>query len=141
MRGNKRSRNLPPRFLPLLSPSVSPHSILLSAPFITKINTVQGIIPVIHDVEEQKKKQADGAQFAKYQPVLMGQVAGAINVLPSLPPSPPPLTPSPPPFLFSLFYLFLQDIRPAADIINDMVHDAVTRLQQSTALISPRAKL
>eukprot|EP00026_Physarum_polycephalum_P010127 Phypoly_transcript_10278.p1 GENE.Phypoly_transcript_10278~~Phypoly_transcript_10278.p1 ORF type:complete len:361 (+),score=81.50 Phypoly_transcript_10278:91-1173(+) len=76
--------------------------------------TSKGIIPVKHDIEEKAaKKEMDSSQFMKYRPWLMGQAAGAVN-----------------------------DIKPAADIINEMMTEAVATLQHSTSLISgPRAKL
>jgi len=75
--------------------------------------TAKGIIPYMADVEElTAKKEMDASKFTKYRPLLMGQVAGAIH-----------------------------DVKPAADIINEMVAEAAIRLQHSAAYVIPGAKL
>jgi len=75
--------------------------------------TAKGIIPVPHDIETKTaKKEIDASQAMKYRPLLMGQCAGAID-----------------------------DIKPAADIINEMIRDAVAAINNSVSLLTPRAKL
>jgi NAD(P)H-dependent flavin oxidoreductase YrpB (nitropropane dioxygenase family) len=73
----------------------------------------KGIIPYTKDVEE---RQAKGGEITpeevkmmmENRPLLMGQCAGAIK-----------------------------DIKPAAQIINEMITDAISSLRASTALITP----
>jgi len=74
--------------------------------------TAQGIIPVHHEMEHDKDADSPAA-IIKYRPLLMGQCAGAI-----------------------------EDIKPAADIINEMIADAIAAIQRNVAQISVgRAKL
>jgi NAD(P)H-dependent flavin oxidoreductase YrpB (nitropropane dioxygenase family) len=76
--------------------------------------TSKGIIPVKRDLEEKaaKGENVDPGLVATNRPLLMGQAAGAIT-----------------------------DIKPAAEIINDMMAEAIRSLRQAVNLIAPRAKL
>jgi NAD(P)H-dependent flavin oxidoreductase YrpB (nitropropane dioxygenase family) len=75
--------------------------------------TAKGIIPVKHDIETKAAKKEITSSYAmKYRPWLMGQCAGAI-----------------------------EDIKPAAEIINEMMSEAVATIQHANSLIVPRAKL
>lgn len=75
--------------------------------------TAKGIIPAVHDLEEKTaKKEIDTVQAMKYRPWLMGQAAGAVN-----------------------------EIKPAAEIIDEMMTDAVKALQQSASFTLPQSKL
>jgi NAD(P)H-dependent flavin oxidoreductase YrpB (nitropropane dioxygenase family) len=73
-----------------------------------------GVIPINYDMEERAKKneQITPQMINLVRPLLMGQVAGAIN-----------------------------DIKPAAEIINEMVNDAVHVLRELASNIRPVAKL
>lgn len=75
--------------------------------------TSKGVIPAIHDLEEKTaRKEIDTAQAMKYRPWLMGQAAGAVS-----------------------------EIKPAAEIIYEMMSDAVKALQNSAAFTLPSSKL
>jgi len=76
--------------------------------------TAKGVIPVVHDLEQRaaKNQEVSPHQMMATRPMLMGQAAGAIK-----------------------------DVKPARDIINEMMRDAVAALQHSASLISPRPKL
>jgi len=76
--------------------------------------TSKGIIPAYFDVEERARKgiELDPSLLTTYRPMLMGQCAGAIT-----------------------------EILPAADIINEIIRDALVALQQSTNFITPASKL
>jgi len=71
--------------------------------------TSKGVLPVAHDVEERTSRgdSIDPAQIANYRPLLMGQAAAAVF-----------------------------EIKPAADIVNEMMHEAVEALRTSAALVS-----
>eukprot|EP00005_Dracoamoeba_jomungandri_P005476 CAMPEP_0174260358 /NCGR_PEP_ID=MMETSP0439-20130205/9661_1 /TAXON_ID=0 /ORGANISM="Stereomyxa ramosa, Strain Chinc5" /LENGTH=359 /DNA_ID=CAMNT_0015344581 /DNA_START=29 /DNA_END=1105 /DNA_ORIENTATION=+ len=72
--------------------------------------TSKGVIPVKHDYEQraQKGEEISPSDMIKARPLLMGAVAGAID-----------------------------DIKPAADIINEMVTTAVATLRQLNSQIVP----
>jgi len=72
--------------------------------------TTKGVIPVYHDYEQkQAKNETPSPQdLINARPLLMGQCAGAVK-----------------------------DVLPAAQIINDMINEAVSVLRSSTALITP----
>jgi len=72
-----------------------------------KTLTSKGIIPVTHDLEKRKKEGKEDMLVSQWQPLLSGQAAGAIS-----------------------------DIKPAAEIITEMVTGAIESLRTSTALIS-----
>jgi len=77
--------------------------------------TSKGIIPAVQDLEQKASKgEINPKQLAGARPLLMGQCAGAVK-----------------------------DIKPAKEIVEEMVVDAVVALRQSAALITPlpRAKL
>jgi NAD(P)H-dependent flavin oxidoreductase YrpB (nitropropane dioxygenase family) len=76
--------------------------------------TSKGIIPAINELEE-KSKTKEGVPpgvFLNARPLLMGQVAGAIT-----------------------------DIKPAKEIIDEMVNGAVIALQHVSSMVTPTAKL
>jgi NAD(P)H-dependent flavin oxidoreductase YrpB (nitropropane dioxygenase family) len=74
--------------------------------------TAKGLIPVVHELEQKSAKgeEVSPRDMAVYRPLLMGQAAGAIK-----------------------------DIKPAKEIMEDMLRTAMEALQQSTSLI--KAKL
>jgi len=76
--------------------------------------TSKGVIPVYYDIEERSRKgeEVDPSMMTAYRPLLMGQCAAAVT-----------------------------QIMPAADIIDEMLRDAVTALKQSTNFIAPASKL
>ncbi|TPX55405.1 nitronate monooxygenase [Powellomyces hirtus] len=77
--------------------------------------TSKGVVPAVHDVEERSKKGGDDADpslMIKYRPLLMGQVAGAI-----------------------------MDIKPAKEIVDEMVTDAVKVLKGANGLIQTGSRL
>jgi NAD(P)H-dependent flavin oxidoreductase YrpB (nitropropane dioxygenase family) len=76
--------------------------------------TSKGIIPAIQELEERSKTKEGipPGVFLNARPLLMGQVAGAIT-----------------------------DIRPAKEIIDEMVQEAVTTLRQVSSLVNPVSKL
>jgi len=75
-----------------------------------KALTSKGVIPVMDDFEQRSAKgeQPTPEQMIAVRPLLMGQAAGAIS-----------------------------DIKPAAQIINEMITEAITSLRGSTALVVP----
>jgi NAD(P)H-dependent flavin oxidoreductase YrpB (nitropropane dioxygenase family) len=74
--------------------------------------TSKGVIPVMNDIEKRSKEgqEVSPKEMAAYRPLLMGQCAGAIS-----------------------------DIKPAKDIVNEMMADAVAALRNSTAFIQSPA--
>eukprot|EP00026_Physarum_polycephalum_P011086 Phypoly_transcript_11282.p1 GENE.Phypoly_transcript_11282~~Phypoly_transcript_11282.p1 ORF type:complete len:359 (+),score=78.03 Phypoly_transcript_11282:59-1135(+) len=74
--------------------------------------TSKGIIPAQRDIEKMDIKESDGAQYTKYRPMIMGQVAGAIT-----------------------------SVKPAAEIVNEMMVEAAAAIQHSANLLGPRPKL
>jgi len=75
--------------------------------------TAKGVIPAIKDMEERASKgEMTPKQLASARPLLMGQCAGAIT-----------------------------DIKPAKEIVDEMMADAVAALRNSSKLIVPQAKL
>jgi NAD(P)H-dependent flavin oxidoreductase YrpB (nitropropane dioxygenase family) len=75
--------------------------------------TSKGVIPVINDIEQRSAKgeEVSPRDMAAFRPLLMGQAAGAIS-----------------------------DIKPAKEIIEEMMQGAIQALQQSNSLIG-KAKL
>ncbi|TPX72165.1 nitronate monooxygenase [Spizellomyces sp. 'palustris'] len=77
--------------------------------------TSKGIIPAQHDVEERSKRggdDADASLLIKYRPLLMGQVAGAI-----------------------------EDVKSAKEIVDEMISGAIQALKGSNALIGPAPRM
>lgn len=74
----------------------------------------KGTIPVNYDLEQKSSKgeEVSPVLMARLRPLLMGQVAGAIT-----------------------------DIKPAAEIINEMMRDAVSILKQLNSQMAPVSKL
>jgi len=76
----------------------------------------KGVIPINKDIEERMNKgdAPSPKEMAAVRPLLMGQCAGAIA-----------------------------DVKPAREIVNEMVSDAIAVLRSNTALVGPvgRAKL
>jgi len=72
--------------------------------------TTKGIIPVMHDLEERtaKNEAPTPQEMISVRPLLMGQAAGAIT-----------------------------DVKPAEEIINEMITDAIAALRSSTSLVGP----
>ncbi len=73
----------------------------------------QGIVPVQHDIDAASAgelKNVDPQMVAEGRPLLMGQVAGAI-----------------------------EDIKPAKEIIDDMVRVAIQTLRDNYSMITPPA--
>jgi len=72
--------------------------------------TTQGIIPVIHDLNERSERNEAPTpeQMISARPLLMGQAAGAIK-----------------------------DIKPAKQIIDEMVAEAMAAMRASNSLITP----
>mmetsp|Transcript_91318 Transcript_91318/g.221739 ORF Transcript_91318/g.221739 Transcript_91318/m.221739 type:complete len:409 (+) Transcript_91318:109-1335(+) len=68
--------------------------------------TSKGVLPVYHDMEERKKK-GEEMMISQVQPLLIGQAAGAID-----------------------------DVKPAAEIMSEMVTGAIESLRGATAQIS-----
>lgn len=84
-----------------------------SRPQDIKALTSKGVIPAMHDLETKSKlPDADPKQLIAAQPLLMGQVAGAIK-----------------------------DIKPAAEIMEEMINTATATLKQLAASIQPASKL
>ncbi len=73
--------------------------------------TAKGIIPVNHDIEERSAKgeEVSPKDVAAFRPLLMGQAAGAIT-----------------------------DVKPAKEIIEEMINGAIEALQHSTSLIKSK---
>jgi len=69
--------------------------------------TSKGVLPVFHDMEERKKAGKDELSIAQVQPLLIGQAAGAIS-----------------------------DVKPAAEIMSEMVSGCIASLRGVTACIS-----
>jgi len=71
--------------------------------------TSKGVIPVMHDIEQASASGVETTpqQTLAYRPLLMGQAAGAIS-----------------------------DIKPAQDIINEMVADAIAALRHSAGSVT-----
>jgi len=77
--------------------------------------TTKGVLPVYHDAEERaaRGEPIEPSQIANYRPLLMGQAAAAVF-----------------------------DIKPAAEIVNEMMTEAVDALRNSSSLVSGlKAKL
>eukprot|EP01116_Phalansterium_solitarium_P003251 TRINITY_DN1400_c0_g1_i1.p1 TRINITY_DN1400_c0_g1~~TRINITY_DN1400_c0_g1_i1.p1 ORF type:complete len:359 (+),score=160.05 TRINITY_DN1400_c0_g1_i1:583-1659(+) len=72
----------------------------------------KGVVPVMEDFQKNGEKFTQEKRLEALAPLLMGQVAGAIS-----------------------------DIKPAAEIIDEMVDTAAEVLRQLTSQIAPRAKL
>jgi NAD(P)H-dependent flavin oxidoreductase YrpB (nitropropane dioxygenase family) len=68
--------------------------------------TSKGILPVAHDAA-MREKNGEDVNPMDYRPWLMGQAAGAIN-----------------------------DVKPAADIINEMIDGAITIMRKNVGIIS-----
>ena len=72
-----------------------------------KTLTQKGTLPVEHDMKTKDADDFTMKQRMEMMPLLMGQAAGAIN-----------------------------DIKPAADIINEMVTDAITIMRGGVAMVA-----
>lgn len=75
--------------------------------------TSKGVIPVVNDIEQKSAKgeEVPPSVMAAYRPLLMGQCAAAVK-----------------------------DIKPAKEIMEEMINDAVAALQNGVALFQ-RSKL
>eukprot|EP00421_Protoceratium_reticulatum_P064502 CAMPEP_0168421184 /NCGR_PEP_ID=MMETSP0228-20121227/33151_1 /TAXON_ID=133427 /ORGANISM="Protoceratium reticulatum, Strain CCCM 535 (=CCMP 1889)" /LENGTH=357 /DNA_ID=CAMNT_0008435085 /DNA_START=67 /DNA_END=1140 /DNA_ORIENTATION=- len=72
-----------------------------------KALTSKGVLPVYHEMEQRKKEGKEELTISQVQPLLMGQAAGAIS-----------------------------EVKPAAEIMSEMVTGCIDSLRGATALIA-----
>lgn len=74
----------------------------------------KGVIPAIHDIEQRSAKgqEVTPAEMAAVRPLLMGQCAAAVT-----------------------------EIKPAKEIIDEIMADAIVALRSASSLITPKARM